>query len=241
MAHTPGYKAGIYNTVARLHRTYNSFSGVDIQATFAGLPIGELQGISYTVTREKAPLYTMGSPDPRAFSRGKRGIAGSLIFLVFDRSNLLEAMGDRAFFWADNIDLTYLANYTQSKIGESTVTLGLNANTPWGRPAVTVGSEYVEGEEARVGTVTRARAWYHDQILPFDIVLTALNEYGHAARMIIRGVEILNAGSGISIDDITTDENMTFVAKDILPWHSLGFASPNTMAFQTTPRTESIT
>ena len=67
---TPGMAA----TVARLSRSYNSFSGVDIQATFAGKPIGELQGLSYTVTREKAPLYTMGSPDPRSFSRGKRGI-----------------------------------------------------------------------------------------------------------------------------------------------------------------------
>jgi hypothetical protein len=82
--------------------------------------------------------------------------------------------------------------------------------------------------------VVRARAWYHDQIPPFDIVLTALNEYGHAARMIIRGVEILNAGSGISIDDITTDENMTFVATDILPWAALGWQDPSQVGPPTT-------
>ncbi len=31
----------------------------------------------------------MGSPDPRAYSRNKRGIAGNLIWLNFDRHALL--------------------------------------------------------------------------------------------------------------------------------------------------------
>jgi hypothetical protein len=209
--------------VARLSQTYNSFSGVDIQATFANKPVGELQGVSYTVTREKAPLYTMGSPDPRAFSRGKRGIAGSLIFLVFDRSNLLQALGEKSYFWADSIDLTYLANFTVDS-DLSAVTHGATTRTFAQRRAIT--EVATPGEEYRTGTVVKARAWYHDQIPPFDIVLTALNEYGHAARMVIRGVEILNAGSGISIDDITTDENMTFVATDIIPWQALGWQDP---------------
>ena len=32
----------------------------------------------------------MGSPDARAYSRNKRGIAGSLIWINFDRHSLLE-------------------------------------------------------------------------------------------------------------------------------------------------------
>ena len=79
-------------TRSEFTRTYNSFSGVDMLVMFGSQLIGELQGISYTITREKAPLYTMGSADPRSFSRGKRGIAGSLIFLVFDRNALLSSM-----------------------------------------------------------------------------------------------------------------------------------------------------
>ena len=218
---------GTATTAARLSRTYNSFSGVDIQATFAGTHIGELQGVSYTVTREKAPLYTMGSPDPRAFSRGKRGIAGSLIFLVFDRSNLLESLGVNSKFWADIQDLSYLKSLT----GQDP-TLG-NGFEGASRPlAANLAANALGqgGDLARIGTVRQMQAWYHDQIPPFDIVLTAINEYGHAARMVIRGVEILNAGSGISIDDITTDENMTFVATDIIPWQSLGWADPKASA-----------
>lgn len=216
-------QAATYAQSARMNKTYNSFSGVDIQATFAGRPIGELQGVSYTVTREKAPLYTMGSPDPRSFSRGKRGIAGSLIFLVFDRSNLLTALETDAWFWADVMDMTYLKAYGNDT-GET-------------RSAIPSMPDLIlplsELEAKRVGTLTRARAWYHDQIPPFDVVLTALNEYGHAARMAIRGIEILNAGSGISIDDITTDENMTFVATDIIPWTPLGWMSPAPAPAQT--------
>lgn len=58
--------------VSEYVRSYNSFSGVDMKATFASQTVGELQAISYSITREKAPLYTMGSPDPRAFARGKQ-------------------------------------------------------------------------------------------------------------------------------------------------------------------------
>jgi hypothetical protein len=73
------------NFSSEFSRTYNSFSGVDIQATFAGTHLSDLQGISYTVTREKGPLYTMGNPSPRAFSRGK--------FLPRNRMNSEKAKG----------------------------------------------------------------------------------------------------------------------------------------------------
>lgn len=63
-------------TPTRFDKTYTSFSGADIKATFGNKVIGELQSITYSVTREKSPIFTMGSPDPRSFSRGKRGIAG---------------------------------------------------------------------------------------------------------------------------------------------------------------------
>lgn len=58
-------------------QTLTSFSGADLVATFANKVIGELQQISWAVQRDKAPVFTCGSPDARSFSRGKRGIAGS--------------------------------------------------------------------------------------------------------------------------------------------------------------------
>ncbi len=57
-----------------------------------------------------------------------------------------------------------------------------------------------------------ATPWYSDQILPFDITLAASNEYGAMAGAKILGVEILNEGTGVSIDDTVTETQATFVA-----------------------------
>lgn len=183
--------------VSEYTRSYNSFSGVDIKATFGGKVIGELQGVSYSVTREKAPIYTMGSADPRSFSRGKRGIAGTLIFTVFDRSALLEVfkkMEDRSgWFFAHDTDVQ---KRSEEEVKGQQVWQDVNTDNSWQPP------------------------WYSDQIPPFDVVLTAANEYGQVAQMNLRGVEILNEGSGMSIDDIVTEQQMTFVAREINPWQA---------------------
>ena len=60
----------VKTSVEEYTETYTSFSGADIVASFNGVVIGELQGITYSVSREKAPIYCLGSPEPRSFSRG---------------------------------------------------------------------------------------------------------------------------------------------------------------------------
>jgi len=63
-----------------------------------------------------------------------------------------------------------------------------------------------------------AKPWYSDQILPFDITLAGASELGKATAMKIFGVEILNEGSGVSIDDAVTEMQATFVARFVEPW-----------------------
>ena len=174
-------------------RTYTAFSGCDVKAVFHNQVVAEIQGISYSVTREKAPVYTMGQSDPRAFSRGKRGIAGSLIFTVFDRHVLHSIINQSR----------YLAKFDDIRNPEETVLAvheisGLSPN-------IALGLEL-------------RKAVYSDQIPPFDITLSAGNEYGQIATMNIYGVEILNEGSGLSIDDIINEAQMTFVARSLTPW-----------------------
>lgn len=72
--------------------TLTSFSGADLVVGFANQIIGELQSISWAIQREKSPVFTLGSPDPRSVSRGKRGIAGSMTFAAFDHDALLEGL-----------------------------------------------------------------------------------------------------------------------------------------------------
>ena len=185
-------------------KTFNSFSGVDMLVTFGGNLVGEVQGLSWTIQREKAPNYTMGSADPRSFSRGKRGIAGSCVFLVFDRSALLDVFRN----------VKYAAWVTEpAAVAEDLPAL---ANAPVGF----VGTPQVGVATFNTVVLDKvlASVIYHDQVLPFEIVITAANEYGNNMQMAIHGVEIINCGSGVSVDDITTDESCTFIAIGITPW-----------------------
>lgn len=202
-------------------QTYNSFSGVDMIVTFANTVVGEVQGVSYTVTREKAPLYTMGSANPRSFSRGKRGIAGSLIFLVFDRSALLNLAGGET----DINSRLYLKDADLDKHNRMPLS---NNGTKSGTKVTGITQAGVDDQAAEASDISSqlgvspVKPTYHDQMPPFDVTISAANEYGHVCRMMIRNVEIMNAGSGMSIDDITTDESCTFVATQVIPWHGQG-------------------
>lgn len=56
---------------------------------------------------------------------------------------------------------------------------------------------------------------YADEILPFDITITMANEYGQRCALAIYGVELLNEGSGYSVDSVTSEKAYTFVARRI--------------------------
>lgn len=205
-------------------RSYNSFSGADIKAVFANKTVGTLQAISYSITREKAPIYTMGSADPRAFSRGKRGIGGSLIFIVFDRDELLSALQELKF-QSDTDDLrpgTATAGPDDSDFGQPplTSTSGRTAAAQITRQTGTpVGSSTIQQQESDLTSVASdqeiSSAWYADQLPPFDVTISAANEYGALCSQRIYGVEILNEGFGISVDDMVIEKQYTYVCRAV--------------------------
>ncbi len=212
-------------------KAYNSFSGVDIKAVLGSKVIGEIQGISYSITREKAPIYTMGSADPRSFSRGKRGIAGTLIFIVFDRHALLGTLGGLS---ADG-GLKFQSDIDDIRPEFKSVASGSFQANLTSSSGVTA-ADTVRTSESNIATVGGdqeiASAWFADQIPPFDITLAAANEYGALAVMRIFGVEVLNEGSGISIDDIVVEQQHTYVARTIIPWTPCPSINASTIANQ---------
>lgn len=69
------------------------------------------------------------------------------------------------------------------------------------------------------GALSVRRAAQHaDQVYPFDITMAAQNEYGRASSSAIIGVEIINEGGGVSVDDITNEQQMTYIAIVKTPW-----------------------
>jgi hypothetical protein len=164
----------------------------------------------------------MGSPDVRAYSRNKRGIAGSLIWVNFDRHallNLFAKAGATFLADADEIRPQYQNCEDASAVFQSSLTRDMGpsiGSTIDQLDAQTVNSVGATSEEVQ--------AWYSDQVLPFDVTLAGANEYGAMACAKIFGVEILNEGSGVSIDDAVSEMQATFVARAVEPMTAV--ASP---------------
>ena len=220
-----------------------------------------MQALSYAIQREKAPIYVMGSVDPISYSRGKRGIAGTMISLMMDTHILMSPsftgeyyLGDSDEIFAtatsqfqrasntdpysnlnneidDGIRLAQLGGTNFSSSGNvltgpgveqeiltgAAGTSGANASGPYQRFSRTNSYDVDQmGNNYKIAPV-----FYVDQILPFDIAIVAANEYGQSAQMRLYGCEILNEGSGFSIDDIVIENQMTYVCRTILPWRSI--------------------
>lgn len=228
-----------------LSRTYTSYSGVDIRIVINSEYVGSMQALSYAIQREKAPIYVMGSVDPISYSRGKRGIAGTMISLMMDIHLLYHAAFKDEKALLDNDELMVGAQ----PLGPSRGAGGFNFNNvenegAAGERLISAGAGFVDRNDAsnipagqqllasEFGRRTDSgynesdlnknysvrKATYVDQILPFDVVIVAANEYGNRAQMRLFGCEILNEGSGFSIDDMVVENQMTYVCRTILPW-----------------------
>lgn len=93
--------------------TYKSLSGAEIHAVFGNIKFAELQMLKYAISRQKAPVYTMGSADMRAVARGPRSISGALIFSHLSIGGLVNAMassGSKVFLSHDE-QANYNAGY----------------------------------------------------------------------------------------------------------------------------------
>ena len=202
-----------YNhTSSEYTRTYTSFSGCDIVCTFGSVVIGELQAISFSISREKAPVYTMGSAEPRSFSRGKRGISGSMVFTSFDRDALLKGLQEYAATAASFQRIGGELNMNPISINEWDKKMTENVGAGQGGAMTTSRAEEITKKAA-----VTASPHYADEVPPFDVTISFVNEYGQKAVMVIYGCEILNEGSGFSIDSIITEKACTFVARRIDP------------------------
>jgi hypothetical protein len=67
-----------------------TFSGSDIKMIFGNVEIGNIQGVSWSINREVRPVFVMGDPNALAYSKNKRGVAGSIVMTAFDRSSLFD-------------------------------------------------------------------------------------------------------------------------------------------------------
>ena len=158
----------------------------------------------------------MGSAEPRSFSRGKRGIAGTLVFSIFDRDALIVGLkehiknsdfqrpfGDLNMSFTDSDSKPLSIDEWDAQATQNTITNNFDGY---------IGKQAKEVTEA---IAQKATIFYDDEVPPFDITVSFVNEYGQKACLVLYGVEILNEGSSFSIDQVASEKACTFVARKV--------------------------
>lgn len=142
---------------------------VSQKGSVATMVLAELQTLSASTARDKAAVRACGTVYPKAFTRGPREIAGSMVFTVFHQHVLYDLLEAHASDF-DGVNFTSVLM---------------------------------------------------DQLPPFDILISFANEYGSVSRMGIYGVEFVNEGQVMSVEDMITENTVNYVARDIDPMRSV--------------------
>lgn len=149
----------------------------------------------------------------------KRGIAGTLVFVMFDHDALLTGLAEHIrknkVFHRVGGDL----NWQSLTIDQWDEQMNQKLNS-------TTTNNDAESAAQRTRSVSEKKdPVIADEIPPFDITISMANEYGKAAVMVLYGVEILNQGSQFSMDNIQSQQACTFVARRLKCLEAVDLAS----------------
>jgi hypothetical protein len=210
---------------------YKAFSGANIYATIGHRRVASLQALTVSITREVAALYSFSDANPKAFVRGKRGIAGTLVFTQFDRHALLQDIFKEAFgqelgktsslFHSRFLNLNNQAGLlSEESIATRNFDHQVGSNAALAFPGGV--AKDLQQELSDVYDLVKAQKLrYVDQIPEFDITVTMVNESGDAAFCVIGGIMLVNEGWGYTLDDLTSEVAFTYVARSVTPLTSL--------------------
>ena len=232
---------------------FQSLSGSEIHAVFGNIKFADIQMIKYASSRQKAPVYTMGSADLRAIARGPRSINGALIFSHLSKQNLVQKMGEAGYKVFLSNDET--ANYNGAYKKDGAAGVDGDANTLKRQALRTSGTIANYGAVSPTGLSSDAAvqfdpfavgsdiynmanfgsiqsAFLADQLPPFDITLVGIPETAAAGladgsykpqSLVLRGVEFVSEASGTSIEDLVIEKQMSFLARSLQDWAGVDF------------------
>lgn len=173
--------------------------------------IGTLQTISISTYNSKTPVKALGFKNPIAVARGGRTIAGSMIFNqlhlhVFDDNNVpsgnLTTIKDDGF-------LTYSSGSADYMIAGATIT----DETP--------ADDYIKRSNLKKqwdfswDTTLMGERTKPSDLPPFDIVILMVNELGNIGKIVLYGVDIIHDSQTLSVEDIYTEVQYQYIARDI--------------------------
>ena len=183
--------------------------------------IGTLQTISISTYNAKTPIKAIGSKNPIAVARGGRTIAGSMIFNqmhthVLDE-NTWPSLSTRTI--KDDGFLTYSSGNVDYIVASSTIKPDAHEKV----------DEYIRKENLKkqwdfswdntiIGETSKP-----SDIPPFDIVIIMVNELGNVGKIVLYGVDIIHDSQTLSVEDIYTEVQYQYIARDIEYFHASNF------------------
>ena len=183
--------------------------------------IGTLQTISISTYNAKTPIKAIGSKNPIAVARGGRTIAGSMIFNqmhthVLDE-NTWPSLTTRMI--KDDGFLTYSSGNVDYIVADKTIKGDAHEKV----------DEYIKKESLKkqwdfswdntlIGEVSKP-----SDIPPFDIVIVMVNELGNVGKIVLYGVDIIHDSQTLSVEDIYTEVQYQYIARDIEYFHASNF------------------
>lgn len=245
MAITPGQVDDMTYKSQILKKGRMGFSGCDVTAMIR-LPayksgkktfneekvfqIGTLQTISISTYNAKSPVKAIGFKNPVAIARGGRTIAGTLIFNqlhyhVFDENNWpsMTSVIDEGL-------LTYSAGSVDYVVPKAKIAIDENATK---ESKAELEKEFVDNAFIREklkkqwdfswDTSLMGDRMKPSDMPPFDIVILMVNELGQVGKIILYGVEIVHDSQTLSVEDIYTEAQYQYIARDIEYFHSANF------------------
>lgn len=189
---------------------YTAVGGSDIQVLLefptvliennpAILHMASALTVSYSVHRAKTPVYNLGQPILDGFGIGKKYVAGSMITIAYDQDEISD----------------FISN-TLKKVNENDA-----GNQRFTRSALEI--EALNDPTQRLST-KHIHTIMRDDLTPFNIHLIMSEEnYGdeRLRRIVIYGANFINNGQVMSIEDIVTENTLSFIGKDIREQHDI--------------------
>jgi hypothetical protein len=245
MAITPGQIDEMTYQSQILKKGRMGFSGCDITAMIR-LPayksgrqvfneekvfqIGTLQTLSISTYNAKSPVKAVGFKNPIAVARGGRTIAGTLIFNqmhhhVFDENNWqsMTTIKDDGFLTYSSGNVDYFRPNSKLSVSDTATQEQTDQKVKEFLDSAIDKEKLKKQWDFSWDTSLMGERSKPSDMPPFDIVILMVNELGQVGKIVLYGVDIVHDSQTLSVEDIYTEAQYQYVARDIEYFHAANF------------------
>lgn len=217
------------------------YSGGDINVFFGHKRVGRLESISWSIVTDGAQLFEMGMQDSIGLVKGKRAIAGSMMFSLADQDAILEAylgLSARGILtvrqlwdptlaaYANSARTATTANFIDSTTASAKTAIGGSLPTgevnvfPTLQNAQSFESQFQNNVRAAASLAGSRKIEYADQLPPLDVTIVGVKD-GQVSATVLFGVEFLQEAGSMTLADMSSSQAFNFMARHRRHWQKV--------------------